>query len=90
VSKLAISIFKKIAGAQLWIPRMDMAQRMDKDMDTVKIGVQSLTFWKNKLLTIERNTVGAQSITRFLKKNVFLLRYISGHRQDRELWFFFV
>jgi hypothetical protein len=35
-------------------------------------------------------TVGAQSITRFLKKDVFLLRYISGHRQDRELCLFFV
>ncbi len=34
------------------------------------------------------STVDAQSITRFLKKNVFLPRYISGHRQDRELCFF--
>jgi hypothetical protein len=35
------------------------------------------------------NTVGAQSINRFFKKNIFLQWYISGHRQDRELWFFF-
>jgi hypothetical protein len=33
-------------------------------------------------------TVGAQSITRFLKKIVFLPQHISGHRHDRELWFF--
>ncbi len=34
------------------------------------------------------HTVGAQSITRFLKKIVFLPQHISGHRHDRELWFF--
>ncbi len=35
------------------------------------------------------DTVGAQSINRFKKNNVFLPQHISGHRHDRELWFFF-
>jgi hypothetical protein len=33
-------------------------------------------------------TVGAKSITRFSKKYVLLRQNISGHRHDRDLWFF--
>ncbi len=38
---------------------------------------------------VRQYTVGAKSITRFLKKYVLLRQNISGHRHGRELWFFF-
>jgi hypothetical protein len=38
--------------------------------------------------TVPVYTVGAKSITRFLKKYVLLRQNISGHRHGRELWFF--
>jgi hypothetical protein len=52
--------------------------------------LQKALYQKHFFIKIVHPTVGAQSITRFLKKIVFLPQHISGHRHDRELWFFFV